>query len=445
MRSRMISAVLCLGLSVTWIEHGIAQSVEETTAQLQNEQAAQRAAAAQRLGEQGPAAKSALATLTKLLEDRDEIVRVRAAEAIWRIDGKLDAALPVLFAARRSEQAAVRKLTREVTEEIGPNARAALTLVVEQARLNRNQPQQQANDKVTQALSKLGLEALPAIVEQFDIDLEAPRARPDGQPDYNNFGNNQRFEGLIVPAIARQGATVIPTLKVLLTDPNSVVRGLAAEALGATGTPANEVLPLLLPMLDDRDGQTRLKVLTALLKLGPQNPVVREACGRVLREHKDTNLRTQTIIQLRTLGMLDQNPELLQAVRVALNDPEGNIRLSAAELLLSQSPPVADAAQTILAEANRVSPICVSEQSHNSRVFPETSKLRRSSKSKSRCETRTSKSACRPSRRRRLCCRKNNTCRCCANWHRTTSSKSAFKRQICCGISASNWRHSAST
>jgi HEAT repeat protein len=51
------------------------------------------------LGQLGPAAKSALPDVRAAMKDRDVVKRARAAQALWKIDGKMDEALPVLIAA----------------------------------------------------------------------------------------------------------------------------------------------------------------------------------------------------------------------------------------------------------------------------------------------------------------------------------------------------------
>lgn len=324
------------------------QTLQELQTQLKSTQASQRAAAAKQLSDRGTSATSSLESLRASLSDADPMVRVRVAEAVWHISGKLDEALPVLFEVRNSDHADARKLVKDVLAEVGPNARAALTLVVEQAKLNRNQPEA-SNERATAALIKLGLEVVPAIVDQFDVDLEAPRARADGQPEYN-YNNNQNIERLLIPAISRQGAAVVPTLKVLLRDDNAVVRGMAAETLSDIPSATTDSIPLLIPMLDDRDSATRLKVLIALLKMGPQNAVVLESAARVLRDHKDQALRLQVVNRL--LGTVlpsvqsqvqipaaiqIQGTPLVEALRVALRDPDGNVRLSAANVLMLRS------------------------------------------------------------------------------------------------------------
>ena len=55
------------------------------------------------LGEMGPEAAAALPEIKKLLKQKDGLLRVAAAEAIWRID-HADAAVPTLMEILRDDE-----------------------------------------------------------------------------------------------------------------------------------------------------------------------------------------------------------------------------------------------------------------------------------------------------------------------------------------------------
>ncbi|MFC9398302.1 PBS lyase [Streptomyces sp. NPDC057027] len=86
-------------------------------------------AAAQALGEIGPAAAAAAAALRPGLASRDLWVRVRSAAALWRVSGDASVALPVLLAAWEENRHA-RVDISECLAEMGPAASAAQLVVL---------------------------------------------------------------------------------------------------------------------------------------------------------------------------------------------------------------------------------------------------------------------------------------------------------------------------
>ncbi|MEU1228689.1 PBS lyase [Streptomyces sp. NPDC005828] len=86
-------------------------------------------AAAQALGEIGPAAAAAAPALRPGLASRDLWVRVRSAAALWRVSGDASVALPALLAAWEENRHA-RVDIAECLAEMGPAASAAQLVVL---------------------------------------------------------------------------------------------------------------------------------------------------------------------------------------------------------------------------------------------------------------------------------------------------------------------------
>ncbi|MEU0400303.1 PBS lyase, partial [Streptomyces sp. NPDC006197] len=86
-------------------------------------------AAAQVLGEIGPAAAAAAPVLRPGLVSRDLWVRVRGAAALWRVSGEASASLPVLLAAWEENRHA-RVDIAECLAEMGPAASGAQLVVL---------------------------------------------------------------------------------------------------------------------------------------------------------------------------------------------------------------------------------------------------------------------------------------------------------------------------
>ncbi|MEU2115804.1 PBS lyase [Streptomyces sp. NPDC016459] len=106
---------------------------------------AERCAAAQALGEIGPAAAAAAPALLPGLASRDLWVRVRSAAALWRVSGDAATALPVLLAAWEENRHA-RVDVAECLAEMGPAAsEAQLVVLTELTRRRRHNAREGAS------------------------------------------------------------------------------------------------------------------------------------------------------------------------------------------------------------------------------------------------------------------------------------------------------------
>lgn len=106
---------------------------------------ADRCAAAQALGEIGPAAGAAAPALRPGLASRDLWVRVRSAAALWRVSGDTAAALPVLLGAWEENRHA-RVDVAECLAEMGPAAASAqLVVLTELTRRRRHNAREGAS------------------------------------------------------------------------------------------------------------------------------------------------------------------------------------------------------------------------------------------------------------------------------------------------------------
>lgn len=92
---------------------------------LKDENAEVRARAALSLGKMGAAARPAVEDLDFALDDDDGWVRIRAAEALWRITGKTDSLVPALIEELKNPQRQIRMQAYRLFKELGPKARSA--------------------------------------------------------------------------------------------------------------------------------------------------------------------------------------------------------------------------------------------------------------------------------------------------------------------------------
>lgn len=166
---------------------------------MENEPYARRQAA-QAIGQiGGPEARAAIPALERLLRSPDESDRIRAAQALWRIDGRAGPALDVLRESLRPGSRS-RALAAEVAGEMGEAGRGAV----------------------------------PAIL--------------DGLEDRSPDGRWVRLESAI--ALGRSDPRPGPTLPVLmdlLRDPGTraPLATRAAQGLGEMGAAAHEAVPML--------------------------------------------------------------------------------------------------------------------------------------------------------------------------------------------------------
>jgi HEAT repeats len=97
-----------------------------------------RAAAANALRCIGPAAASSLPALTNLLPSADTYLRVQIASAVWHITSNESTALPILISDGSKLDNYLKHSAFEPLEEMGPRAKAALPMLLNELTDSRN-------------------------------------------------------------------------------------------------------------------------------------------------------------------------------------------------------------------------------------------------------------------------------------------------------------------
>ncbi|MBP60684.1 MAG: hypothetical protein CMJ62_04080 [Planctomycetaceae bacterium] len=166
------------------------------------------------LGQCGPGAKDAVPYLIKFLQDQDFRVRSSAVSALGRIGLHAERAVPELI-----------KLLRD--RDVGKQAAFAL--------------------------SKIGVSAVPALVESLHDD------------DRNVVRHSMYALGELGPHAKES----VPTLVKSLYDEDPQMRSAAAQAVGRMGSIAQEAVPSLNERLQDKDARVRLSTVIALGNIGP--------------------------------------------------------------------------------------------------------------------------------------------------------------------------------
>jgi HEAT repeat protein len=197
------------------------------------------------LGNFGPAAKAAVSELVKMLGNEDEIVRVNAAVALWKIKGHPKAVPALLEMLRRAEPAqaypaavALGQMEKEA-DTVAPALIDAL-----------HSPSADVRRAASRSLGQLGKAAFPA--------LGKARALKDKDPEARR---------LVIEALSWMGPIAVPALIAALKDESPPVRQSAARALGNVGDQAKAALAALEAAASDPQEEVRTAAAKALQQI----------------------------------------------------------------------------------------------------------------------------------------------------------------------------------
>ncbi|MBI1830316.1 MAG: HEAT repeat domain-containing protein [Planctomycetes bacterium] len=206
--------------------------------------------AAHTLAGLGPQAKFAAPALREALEDKHALVRVKVAEALWKIDQTPTTTLmPVLLKALDKGNAEVRAAVPPVIALFGPKAKPALPALVETL-------QDRVFDVKVSVVMALG--DLGPVAKDTARDLLNLAKDPD----------IALMEPFVGAALANFGDGAIPPLSDALASKIPERRRLAASALGTMGPNAASAAPALAKALEHEDPAFRTLAARALGKIG---------------------------------------------------------------------------------------------------------------------------------------------------------------------------------
>ena len=202
-----------------------------------------RRSAAEALGNFGAAAKPAVSELLKMLNNDDDMTRVNAAVALWKIDRHPQAVPALLQMLRRgnSSQAyaaavALGQMENEA-ERIAPALIAAL-----------HAPAADVRRAAARSLGQLGKAAFPALKKAMqDPDAEVRR--------------------MVIEALSWMGPDAVPALIDALKDTSPAVRRAAARALGNLGAAAQRARSALETAASDPQEDVRAAAAKALQRI----------------------------------------------------------------------------------------------------------------------------------------------------------------------------------
>jgi hypothetical protein len=261
LRAMLLAAtVLCVSVAaflapVRRLEPQVAvpsEEVRELERQLCDPAEEVRAFAAERLGDLGPEASSAAASLLRAAEDISMNVRANAIWAFLRVSGAADLSMPLTY------YNGIRLPSAPILAGLGPEQAAAVVPLL--------------------------LDLLAA-----DCDADADRLDRDRLP----------IESLI--HISLPAPTVVPALIERLGNERAKVRTASAEQLLRLGPLAKEAAPALKARLHDRDPACAAACAAALGAIAPDDDEFLEVLKTALR-FDDFEVRQRVAVYLSMLG-----------------------------------------------------------------------------------------------------------------------------------------------
>ena len=259
------------------------------------------------IGTLGPRAHAAVPSLIDALEGEDEFTTIAAAEALWRVDRRIDVALPHL--ARLFPD--FGETICDAITQIGPAAAPLLDQVLAALESDDWDLQWAAAD----ALGCMG-SSDPAVLAKLATALG--------------------HESVIVvsaagAALARIGAAAVPVLSDILLQPDDPRAEWAADALGRIGPAAGAAAKPLLAQLHSSRPALAAWSAIALAKITGDERVV-PTLVKLLDRTDRADLREQAALGLKNVG--PRAAGAANALNTLRHDPDADVR-KAAEAALS--------------------------------------------------------------------------------------------------------------
>jgi HEAT repeat protein len=202
------------------------------------------------LAKQGPLAKFAIEELRAALKDEDPFVRLKVAEAIWKVERPIPGTiLPTVQRALKDKDAEVRATACAVIGMMGAKGKAAVPLLIDTLK-------DKELSVVMADISALG-EVGPAARE-----AAGPLLAMSGYADF------VYLEPLVAAALGDMGSAVVPELQAALKDTSVERRRVATSALGNIGPDAADAIKGLTKALGDAEPAIRALAARALGNIG---------------------------------------------------------------------------------------------------------------------------------------------------------------------------------
>ena len=200
---------------------------------------------AEALGNFGPAAKPAVTELLKMLDKDDEITRVNAAVALWKIEGH-PKALPALLEMLRHGNAFQAYRAAVALGQMEKESDVVAPALIEAL----HAPDADVRRAAARSLGQLGKAAFPSLKKANALQTPDAEARR-----------------MVIEALSWMGRDAAPALIAALQDTRPAVRRAAARALGNLGTDAQSARSALETAASDPQEDVRTAAAKALRRI----------------------------------------------------------------------------------------------------------------------------------------------------------------------------------
>jgi serine/threonine protein kinase/HEAT repeat protein len=297
---------------------------------LKDKDPAIRRAASSALDQIGPPPKADFGVILKALQSDDPEARLYAAHTVASSgigDLPVPEAIPVLAAALKDNDPAVRKDVVIALGNLGPQARGAAPDLL--AKLKDSDADVRKN--AVQAVSKVGVEgkgSVPILIELLkDSRVETRRAG-----------------AALLAKLGPDGKEAAPALAAALRDPDRQIRRSVLDALGQLGADAKPAVPALRDVLRDQDKTLQQSAIDVLAQLGP---AAKEAVPDLIDLLEAPLLREAAVTALGKIGK-----PAVAALKNALGSSSVGIRVGAC-MALGEIGPDAKEALLVLSGLQR--------------------------------------------------------------------------------------------
>lgn len=288
---------------------------------LQHPDAKVRYRAVKTLAELGPLAKFAVPELREALKDKNGVVRVKVAEALWKIDKTPSTVLlPVLLQALKDKDPGVRAAAPPVIALLGSKAKTALPALTEALK-----------DKSLD----VKLSAVAALGELGPVAQDTASNLLELTADKEFF----LLEPFVGASLANLGGGVVPVLTNALADQSPARRRVAAAALGTLGPSAAPAGGPLAKALQHDDPATRQLAARALGKIGPDAKSTLPRLETILTD-KVPAVRIEAAL---ATWFITKDAKHIGVLVKALDDASANVRDSACQALAAMKAGAKDA------------------------------------------------------------------------------------------------------
>ncbi|MBM4071257.1 MAG: HEAT repeat domain-containing protein [Planctomycetes bacterium] len=252
-----------------------------------------------RLGKTG---KFAIPELRAALKDKDVRVRIKVAEALWKVEKPpASVILPVLLAAFKDKTPSVRAAVPGVIALLGPKARPALP-ALKKALTDKDLDVRMETILALGELGPVAVECAPALL-QLTGTVELLLLEP-----------------MISVTLGNMGAGATPSLVNALGRKEFEARRMAAYALGLIGPQARDAAPALCKVLEDTEPSVRAQAAQALGKIGKDAADGLPALRKALTDKNDSVAIEAGLALWRVAGVRDGVPVIVRALKMSGED-----------------------------------------------------------------------------------------------------------------------------